>query len=394
MPYNPRTQEQLNAGLSTRIEKKTKKFTNFNKGTLNLALLNGWTGYWHKFEHSLLAVQLSGWIDFAGGPITEAKLEKLDLPRKDNIDLRLLNRYTKKSDLDHLVAENGVYRDPGSKAQGEVVIQTTGEEFVLDRGTEFQTERSPDSFRLKYETTNRIIVESGIETINVDIAAIQRGKEYNIGPGSITGSSDLQRGVIGVSNPESINGGRGPEDQEDLRERGKKALFGSAGGGTTRGIEGGLQKLDGVQEGMVDVIQIFEPNVDDKYSYIHGKVVVFGGSMSEIEEELELLSPSSGKHYAIRPTEHELTVNSTIYGESINLNTVEENIEEYISSLELGENFIYTELITDIQNTDSRIEDVDLETSSSIDGPFERNLTIERDEIIVPIDINATITSL
>lgn len=376
MPYEPLDQDQIYDALQERIVGRTDKLTNFEEGTLNHTLAyEGFSGYFERYEHALLAVQLSGWLETAGGPVTEEDLIQLDL-NLDRIDLDLLNAYMRDSDLDALALQNGVTRDPGDKAEGEVVFLTTDEDVTIPAGVRVTTQEDRFGTRKEYATTEETEPEPGTTGATAHVEALEVGPEYNTGPGTVRNIPSPPSGVRDVTNQTTITGGEAPETNDELRERAKEAITEQTGGGTTSGIEGGIvSMIDGVDADNVFI----EEFTDVSPTYV--EVTVDGGEDRLVEDAIEHLRPTGIQHILNRPTEYILEVDVILSGSPINVERVESEIARYISELGLGENVNRAALITTIMNADNDIDNIDsLDLWTEETGTIEGDLELDPDE--------------
>lgn len=305
-------------------------------------------------QHELLAVQLSSRIDYAGKTITENDLENLGV-NTSFVDLELLNSYIEESDLDELVKRNGVTRDPGSFATGEVTFTTTNESVTIPEGIEVGTDPDATGNFLQFVTDESASPDAGGTSVTVGVTAAERGSEYNIGSGSIEYMPSPPPGVSSVTNTSATTSGEDEETTEELRQRAKDVLIRQTGGGTTDGIEGGLvSQVDGLD--LADVIVDEFEDADPQYF----DVVVDGGpSDSELQSLIDDLQPTAINGNLVRPTSVLFDISATVSGSDIQTNNVESDLNSYVQDLGIGEDLIVDQIIAIIINADEGILGID-----------------------------------
>ena len=377
MPYTPDSQEEIFGALEERIRGRTEKLTHFEPGSLNHVLgYHAFAGYFSLYEHALLAMQFSAWIDTAGGPIDEDDLIQRGL-NPDRINLPLLNSFMADEDLEALALQNSVERDPGDKAEGEVVFLTADEDTVVPANTHVATSGGDfNEPRYEYQTTEEVTPDEGTTEARAPIEALEIGPEYNIGAGTITDIINPPAGVRDVSNPDPIVGGEPPETNEELRQRAKASNTNQSGGGTAAGIKGELvNQLEGVDADGIYIDEHFDPPSGSPYV----EVTVDGGDDDRVEflvEDKEGLRPTGVRHIANRPTRYYVNITATLVGAPINVDRVESEISRYLAELGLGENVNRAQLIKFIMNADDDIENITAlemrtEETGLIQGDFE-----------------------
>lgn len=388
MPYIPTTHDELYEQLRDRIIDRTEKLTNFEEGSLNHTLATGVAGYFEYFEHALLAVQLSAWIETAGGPIDEQDLRRLDI-EPERIDLDLVNAYMEDQDLDELAIQNGVRRDPGARARGEVVFLVDNESVTVPAGTRVMTDSDSYAGRPReYRTLEDTSPESGSTGARVEVEAVDVGPEYNVGAGAITTMPSSPPGVRDVTNQTPITGGEPEETNAELRERAKAAVTQRSGGGTAAGITGGIvEMVDGVDEDNVYIEEHFNPPSGPPYV----EVVVEGGEDSHVEDAIEQLHPTGIRHLLNRPERYHVDVTVVMSGGPINLDRVEGEIARYLSERGLGEDVNRAALVQAIMNADTDIENIEtLNLRSDRTGAIGGDLALNADEMAVAGEIDVS----
>ena len=365
MPISINSQEEIYQDVRDSLTGKTPALTDFSEDSPEYVLLHdGWAGLHVEYEHANLAATLSGWIQWAGKTINEDDLRELEsqFPDFDSDDVLLdtLNKYQKDRHLDAKAAENGVTRDPGSPATGEVLFTVTQTGTTIDAGTEVATQPDEDAQYLSFETTE--IVDSGDGlTVSAPIEAEFVGTDWNVGANTITHTPSNVPGVTSVTNPNSTSGGENEESTPELRERATNASTQTSGGGTTAGIEGGVIELvDGVDQGDTLVQQFHDPDApENELGYPYGDVIVDGGDDAAVQDAIDALHPSGVRHRLVRPTVRTVDIMLTCVGEGIDTAVIEDVVRQHASSRGLGE-WLYSGRLTQlVMNTDDDIADID-----------------------------------
>ena len=242
MPIETLSKQEAAEQLRESLSDEVPALTNFIEGTANNQITEqGIGGFVERITHLGLAAQLSGWVDTAGGPITADKLETVGI-EPSAVDIDLLQQYTNRSDLDALAEQNGVERDPGEFATGEVLFVTNTAETEIPAGTELYTGALVDGTRYGYQTTETVS-PTGVQTnVIAPIEALSRGASSNVGSGSINTFFGRPTGVESVTNPDATSGGEDEESNASLRRRTRTALTRTSGGGTVRGMEGSIER--------------------------------------------------------------------------------------------------------------------------------------------------------
>lgn len=377
MPYEPETQDEIFESWRERTLGRTEELTHYTPGSLNHVLgYHGYSGYFSLFEHRLLAVQLSGWIDTAGGPINREDLISREMD-PDRVNIPLLNSLMDDADLDNLAIQNGVTRDPGDYAEGEVQFLTSDEDTPIPAGTVVATSVDAfDDFQRRYETLEDVTPEEGTTEAIAPVEAQGIGPEYNVGPETITEIPNRPPGVRDVTNPESIVGGEAEETNDELRERAKNARTQLSGGGTAAGIEGGIvDMIDGVDQDGVYVEEIYDPP-GDTGNYV--VVTVDGGDDDLVEEAIDFLHSCGIRHILNRPESFRVDITLTLTGTPINIDYVESEISRYLAELGLGEDLNRAQLIKTVMNADNDITNIsEMELRTDQTGVIEGDLVLE-----------------
>jgi uncharacterized phage protein gp47/JayE len=397
MVYQPSTQDELADAAVDRAKDKSEKLTNFIERTVNGVLIREvYAGYQQLFENALLAVQLSGWVRYAGGPITEQDLIELDIPNPESVDLELVNYYTNDSDLEELAALNGIQRDPGAYSTGEVLFYVSDDSIVINSGTQVTTGRDEQGNVLSYRTTEQVTPEEDGTTVTARIRAEQRGKEHNVPSGTINTLPTVPGGVDEVINPKPTSGGEPPETNEERRNRTIGSVFLMSGGGTRRGVIGSVvSAFDGVDRDNVSLIERFDPDPEqDEYGYDdpYFKFIVDGAETDEVTDVIDDARPVGMWREVEPPTYHTIDIDLEVTGSGINVGNVREQIAGHLAELGLGEDVIRYQIYDAISDVDDNVENVpSLTIESSIDGVVGGDLQLSPDEVARAGTITVTV---
>lgn len=328
--------------------------TNFSVNSPERALISGFSDELRERQHELLSVQLSSRIRFAGKTITESHLQDLGVD-PNRVNIQLLNSFQEDSDLDAVAARNGITRDPGSFATGDVVFQLTSDAAVIPAGTAVTTDPVGDAEPVRFETTEEASASAGDTELAVPVQAVERGREGNVGSGSITrlpSPPPLIGGDPAVNNPSATTGGENQESNSELRNRARRALVGSAGGGTTEGIESGLVEA-------FDGLDLNDVQIDESVASGFDVVVDGGPSDSDLAAEIDRLQPVAIDGKLIRPTSLTTDIDATVTGTDIDTTAVSESLRQTVSQLGLGSDIIRDQIIADIITADQNIIGID-----------------------------------
>jgi hypothetical protein len=362
--------------------------SNFSVNSPERALVTSVSDEFRDRQHELLSVQLSARVGFAGKTLGAQDLRDLNLD-PSVIDLELLNSFQEDSDLDAVAARNGINRDPGSFASGEVVFQLTSDAAVIPAGTLVTTQPDGSNNVIRFETTEEIAASSGDTQLTVPIEAVERGQNGNVGANTLTrlpSPPPLVGGDPAVNNPSATTGGEDPETNAELRERTRRALVGTGGGGTTEGVETGIvEAFDGLD--LEDVL------VDESASVQPGfEVVVSGGpSDADLKDEIDRLQPVAIEGTLVRPTDVVIDITADVTGSDIDTASVEDTLVDLIAGLGLGDDVIRDQIISAIITADDGIVGIDTLTTSDSNGTFSGDRAIGPRENPVAGSISVTV---
>lgn len=396
MPITPPTQNDIYTDIRERVLESDADITNWSPQSPEKALTDdGFASLLAVLWHATLAAQLSGWIAYAGGPITAADLDDLGLtPESEggSVDLELLNSMLRDEDLDAKAAQNSVTRDPGAFATGELEITTTSDAVIVDEGFRVTTGGTEP---LAFETTEEVTPTAGATTVTAPIEAVERGSEYNVGSDTITVMPSPPVGVEGVTNPVATTGGEDAETNAEFRQRAQRALVQNSGGGTTGGIEGGLvAAFDGVDTGDVIVDEFFDPSTadGDKQDSNYADVIVDGGpSDAEVQAKIDELRDVAVKHYLVRPTQITIDVTADVTGSDVDAAALEAAVTDYVDALGIGEDVIRDSLIATLMTDDPDVTGIESLTVSDSSGAIADDRAIGSREKAIPGAVSVTV---
>lgn len=356
MTHNPRTEDNIYQSLKSSLTGKIGKLTNFTERSFNYVWTRAFASDLRELEMKVLASELSGWIDYSGGPLTQQDLE--DLGIEDEVDVSDLEPFLTDEQLEQFVKIVGVSRLPGSRATGSVTITTrTGEDVTIDEGTVVGTRPQEDGDNFRFETTEQADAPVGTTTVaDVSIQAIEVGPDYNVPADSIVRFESPPIGVTGVTNPEATDGGEGEETNAELRERAKNAVAEQSGGGTVEGIKGFIvSNVEGVREGDVILEEFPEggDGPDGLAPYVD--VIVDGGVEQQVLDAIEESRPAAIRHELVRPEVAQIRIDAALNGTDIDKFRVEENLEEYLLALGISDTFYKNQIIKQIMRSDEDI---------------------------------------
>jgi len=365
MTLEPEPQETIFERIKSAIA-SASSITNFSPNSPEKAISDdAFAAEMRERQHEALAVQLSARVDYAGKTITEEDLEDLDVD-PDVVDLDLLNSFIEERDLDEFGKRNGVTRDPGSFGEGTVTFQTTGDSVVIPDGTTVGTQPDEDGDYLAFVTTKEVSPDTGKTQVDAPIQAAERGSAWNVGSGTITYVPNPPPGVEGdppVNNANATTSGEDEETTPELRERTKRALIETSGGGTKGGLEGGLvSRFTGLDSNDV-IVDEFE-NADP----IYADVIIDGGpSDTDAQDAIDELRPVAVSHNLVRPTQITVDVTVEVEGTDVDTAEVETDINDYLTALGLGEDVVRDKLIATTMTADLDVENITTLTVEVVD---------------------------
>jgi hypothetical protein len=351
MAFNPRDTGEILGDLEDNLQGKVDRLTNFTRRSFNRIFFGSVSAYLREVELRLLASQLSGYIEYAGGPVSEEDLQRLDI---DNVEPEEINEYLYDEQLERLVDVVGISRNEGDNATGFIDISTAEtSNVVIPDGTIVSTTPDSSGETLSFETLEEEIVPQGQEIgFDIEVRAIERGTEYNVPADSIVTFQNPPIGVRGIVDSTGMSGGEDREDNDALRERARNSIIEKPTGGTASGLVGYIAtEIDDVDPKNITTTEVFEDNTVE--------VTVDGGSDQNVLTAIDEGKPIGVRHELIRPQTIEISVSGRLRGTDINISFVNSEIENYLlSDLNVGDDLIIDKLIQRILGSSSNILNV------------------------------------
>lgn len=368
MVYKPRTTDEIYTSLRGGLTRRIAKLTNFVETSFNYIWTQAFSSRFRENEVALLASQMSGWVDYAGGPITDDDLNSLGI---DGVSAAEVNEYMSDEDLDQLIEIVGTDRGPGQEAKGQVTFNTVSSYTQIQEGTAVATQPDSNGDFFEYTTDTNVETASGETSVSVPITAIDVGEEYNVGSGQITYLPSPPTGVQGVSNTEAILGGDNIETNDELRERAKNAIFDTSGGGTANGVRG-FVRSNTKDVTSVSVAEYPGGNASlkqnspspggpgsDTDTAPFADVIVEGGETGAIKESINEARPVSIQHNLVRPALIEISIDIVVSGTNISTSDIQSSVTSYINGRGLGEDIIKDKIVQRTLNADEQVEGID-----------------------------------
>ena len=302
--------------------------------------------------------------------------------------------------LDRKCQDIGIMRQLATRATG--TIQFSGADGTqIFEGFEVQTATG-----IVFRTTTATTIAGALA--RADIEAVDAGVAGNVGAGAISRMVRPQAGVTGVTNPDPTSGGRDTETDAQLRERYVRSVS-KPGGASAAAIEAALLDIEGVLDALVRQNVTLET---DPATGIPPKAIapiVWGGDADEIADTLYTVKPAGIQCWG-EDEVHEITdsrgVTHTIGFDRPDLVTVNVSmvlsvdravypqngdaqvaaaVEAYLAGLGLGEDVIYTRIISRIHSAPGII---DIPTLTVNGGTG--NIAIAKSAVAVPGIITVT----
>lgn len=350
--YNPRTAEEIYESLKARLQNRIPELTNFIETSFNYVFTRSYSEQQHKAETAAAAVQLSGWVDYVGKPLTQAELDDLEITGTNPIEI---NQFVDSEHLDEYAKAFGVTRDEGAEAVGTLNV-TTLQTVTIPEGTEFATQPDADGDFISFFTTQTETITGAQQDYPVEIQAAEVGVEANLPTNTVTYMPNPPVGVDSVTNLEPISGGIDEQSNSSLREDVKNAVVESAEGGTVNGLEGYIENNTDARSALVQ--EKYQGDVEHG-DYAHADVIVFGGEEQNVLDAIDFAHPSGSEHFLIRPEIIEFDVDIVLSNGDADATAAEEAVEEYLLSLDLGDEVYESKIVQTALNADPSIENVE-----------------------------------
>lgn len=353
MTFQPRDTEQVLDDLESNLKGKIERLSNFTRRSFNFVFARAYAREIRRAEVRNLASELSGFIEYSGGPVTQNDLNNLGVT---GVEPSEVNEFMSDEFLDEYVKIVGIRRFEGTRATGTVRINTQVSRTVIPEGTVVTTSANDTGSIRSFETVADVIVDNGVTVAqDVSVQAVEPGEESNVPANTIVRFESPPVGVQGVTNPASTTGGEERESNSELRERAKNAVRSASEGGTTDGIKGFIRKnIEGVGEDDIAIDEKLsaQPTTVD--------VVVDGGIRSDVVGAIETSRPTGIKHELVRPETVQIGMNTFLRTDStVDTDRVTDSVETFLLDKGINENFFQDELIREIMTADSRIQNIE-----------------------------------
>lgn len=302
--------------------------------------------------------------------------------------------------LDRNCQRIAIMRQLATRATG--TIQFSGADGTqIFEGFEVQTATG-----IVYRTTTATTISGALA--RADIEAVDAGVAGNVGAGAISRMVRPQAGVTGVTNPEPTSGGRDTETDAQFRARYHRSVS-KPGGSSPSAIEAALLDLGGVLDAKVrqNTKMVTDPETGIPPKAI--APIVWGGDPEEIvatlarvktggiqcwgEDVVHEITDSHGEKHIIgfnRPDIVTVNVAAVLSVDPAAFppdgsTLVVAAIEGYLSGLALGEDVIYTRIISRIHSAPGII---DIPTLTVNGGTG--NIAVAKSAVAVPGTITVT----
>lgn len=296
------------------------------------------------------------------------------------------------SSLDHLVELGHIRRFQAQKSRGEITIHGQANKLIRE-GFVVSTVSG-----IKYKTLRDAVISSE-GTVVVPIEALEVGGEGNVAEGFIKKIINPEVGITSVMNNKQTHSGRDIESDYELRERYRLSPARGATG-TGDAIRSRLLSLANVKSALV--LENDTMNPVDSVPPKAIKVIVLGGLDNEIAQAIletkaagiqtagdtALSIPDTGgaskeiRFQRAKPLKVQCEVTITRSSEFNSDETaVKKVIKEYFSALKMGEDVIYSSLLSTVFTKISGIKDLDLSITKQGSKGSKENIEISVDEV-------------
>ncbi|WP_290597029.1 MULTISPECIES: baseplate J/gp47 family protein [unclassified Archaeoglobus] len=276
--------------------------------------------------------------------------------------------------LDRLVAILGIRRKQATKATGIVTFSRSTpatSNIVIPIGTKVATADGSVIF----QTIEEVILQQGQTSVDAAIEAVEPGSHGNVAENTITKLLDPISGIESVNNASPTSGGSDAESDEELRYR--AITYAPSAKATVYSIKAALLQVEGV----TDV------NVEEDFAECKVTVTIAGGNDADITNTIEDVRPAGIQVIWQRPSIKTITVTVSVTKiASYDAATVQANvqaaIDNYINSLPIGEDVVYSDLAKAILAAEG-VDDINsLEATDGVTtiNAFGQALTIEANE--------------
>ena len=362
--FDPRTSSEIYESLKTRLQNRIPELTNFIETSFNYVFTSSFSEQQHEVETAALATQLSGWVDYTGKTLTEDDLRELGI---DGASALEINQYMDSTHLDEFAKGFGVTRDEGIQATGTLNV-TTLQTVTIPEGTEFGTQPDENGEFISFETTQTETISGAQQDYPVEIQAVEVGESGNVPSNTVTYMPNPPVGVDSVTNLTPTGGGIDEQSDESLREDVKSAVAESSQGGTVDGVEGYIENNT---DALTALVKEKYQGDEEHGDYPHADVIVFGGEEQNVLDAIDFSHPSGSEHILVRPEVIEFDVEITALDTDGDTASAEAAVEEYLDSLDLGDEVYKSKIIQTALNADSTITNIDSVFIEIIEEPQE-----------------------
>lgn len=270
--------------------------------------------------------------------------------------------------LDKRVGEFGIYRKPGQKSVGKIVVQ--GEE-----GASISVGTIISCGNLQYVLLNEVVLPN--EDIGY-LEALEVGSKYNVLPNSIFTAQNISKDIHLMTNEEEFKLGIDIESDDELRARFLKVVNNPSTSGNKAHYEEWALQVNGVNKAIVYPLWNGNGTV---------KVMVIGNDgkpvdeevMKDVTEHIESMKPIGCELTVTTPTLLNLNISASIeihegYTLDEVIDTFKNNLEIYLKTV--VDEIVYTKIFGVLANTLGVDDFTDLKINNSIE-----NIVISEDSI-------------
>jgi len=258
------------------------------------------------------------------------------------------NAYTFEQGVDYARVDRGIeWLAEGKKPDSNSMFHVdyvAYEQIRIPAETRVSTySRRPEEVKDYVTTEERVLekTDAGSWEANVPVRSMLAGRPGNVYAGAVNVMPQPPMGVEYVINREDILNGTDEESDAELRERAKRALE-VAGKATLVSLEAGVRGIEGVDSILVE-------DMPDGVSGVV-KIIVDGGDTEEIKRVIDDVRAAGIRVEFLRPKPVHIDVNLTVTirrgaTPSKVQRDVEADVRSYLSSLEIGDDVIYSRIV-------------------------------------------------
>jgi len=303
---------------------------------------------------------------------------------------------TFEKDIDYsLVGKKVRWLPEGKKPDPKTVFRVdynAYREITIPKGTNVATfSPKPEEVRLFtiVEETLLALTREGKWEADAPVICTTPGRWGNVLGGTVTVMPQPIQGVEYVINKADITNGVESEGDSELKERARHALE-FAGKATYSSLESAIRSVEGVRSLLIVDMPEGVPGIVT--------VIVDGGDMDKILRVIDETRAAGTKVEVVRPKIVYINVSLTLTLEkdassAWAVTEVEKRIREYISSLEIGNDVLYSRIVESALSVRGVWDIVDLRIMAhKVDGEIveseKENIEINNDERAEPRNIN------